>query len=97
MTREKQSSGFPIRSDKKRPVQSQKKVRILKFWVEVAEELYYPSSENKGTDQLCSYCSADLRLCFYTPGIYADGYSFRFSVCPFVCSLVRLFVRSFIR
>ena len=24
----------------------------------------YPSSENKGADQLCSYCEADLRLCF---------------------------------
>ena len=27
-------------------------------------ELYYPSSENKGADQLHSYCKADLRLCF---------------------------------
>ena len=26
--------------------------------------MYYPSSENKGTDQLRSYCEADLRLCF---------------------------------
>ena len=26
--------------------------------------LYYPCSENKGTDQLRSYCEADLRLCF---------------------------------
>ena len=26
--------------------------------------MYYPSSENKGADQLCSYCTADLRLCF---------------------------------
>ena len=25
---------------------------------------YYPCSENKGTDQLHSYCEADLRLCF---------------------------------
>ena len=30
--------------------------------------MYYPSSENKGADQLCSYCEADLRLCF----AYAD-------------------------
>ena len=22
-------------------------------------------SENKGADQLCSYCTADLRLCFH--------------------------------
>ena len=27
--------------------------------------MYYPCSKNKGTtDQLCSYCTADLRLCF---------------------------------
>ena len=23
------------------------------------------SSENKGADQLCSYCTADMRLCFF--------------------------------
>ena len=28
------------------------------------EELYYPCSENKGADQLRSYCEADLRLLF---------------------------------
>ena len=28
------------------------------------EELYYPCSQIKGADQLCSYCEADLRLCF---------------------------------
>ena len=27
-------------------------------------ELCYSSNENKGADQLCSYCEADLRLCF---------------------------------
>ena len=26
--------------------------------------MYYPSSENKGADQIRSYCEADLRLCF---------------------------------
>ena len=26
--------------------------------------MYYPCSENKGADQLRSYCEADLRLCF---------------------------------
>ena len=26
--------------------------------------MYYPCSENKGADQLCSYREADLRLCF---------------------------------
>ena len=28
------------------------------------EGLYYLCSENKGADQLRSYCAADLRLCF---------------------------------
>ena len=64
MTLENWSTGFPTRSDTNRPVQSKMKVRLLKFWVEVEEELYYPSSENKGADQLCSYCTADLRLSF---------------------------------
>ena len=27
-------------------------------------QLYYPSNENNGADQLRSYCEADLRLCF---------------------------------
>ena len=51
---------FPNRSDINRPVQSQKR-----------RKLYHPSSENKGADQLCSYCKADLRnkgadqLCSY--------------------------------
>ena len=55
---------FPNRSDKNRPVQAQKRARSLKFRIYVEEELYYPSSENKGADQLRSYCEADLRLCF---------------------------------
>ena len=32
------SLGFPTRSDTNRPVQPQKKLRILKFWIEVKEE-----------------------------------------------------------
>ena len=32
--------------------------------------MYYPSSENKGADQLRGYREADLRLCFRL--IYAD-------------------------
>ena len=55
---------FPNRSDRNRPVQLQKQARSLKFWSYVEEALYYPSSENKGADQLRSYCEADLRLCF---------------------------------
>ena len=54
-------------SDTNQPMHPRTKARIIKFWLYVEEELYYPSSENKGTDQLCSYCEADLdlRLCFY--------------------------------
>ena len=57
---------FPNRSDTNRPVQSQKQARSLKFWISEEEKVYYPCSENKGADQLrsCSYCEADLRLCF---------------------------------
>ena len=55
---------FPNRSDTNQAVQLQKQARSLKFWCWVEEEFYYPSSENKGADQLCGYCEADLRLCF---------------------------------
>ena len=27
--------------------------------------MYYLCSENKGADQLCSYCTADMHLCFH--------------------------------
>ena len=60
----KRSMGFPTRSDTNQPVQSQKKARSLKFRVYKEEGLYYPCGENKGTDQLRSYCEADVRLCF---------------------------------
>ena len=58
------SSVFPTRSDTNRPIHPWKKAKIIKFGLNVEEELYYPSSENKGADQLRSYCEADLRLCF---------------------------------
>ena len=48
---------FPNRSDTNQ-------ARSLKFRIYKVEELYYPCSENKGADQLRSYCEADLRLCF---------------------------------
>ena len=54
---------FPNRSDTNRPVQAQKQARSLKFRFKEEEELYYPSSENKGADQLRGYREADLRLC----------------------------------
>ena len=38
--------------------------RGLKFWILNVEELYSQCSEIKDADQLCSYCAADLCLCF---------------------------------
>ena len=56
--------GFLARSDTNRAVHPQKMARGLKIQIEKVEGLYYLCSENKGADQLCSYCTADLRLCF---------------------------------
>ena len=74
---------FTTMSNTNRPVQSQKRARILKFWILVEDELYYPSSENKGADQLRSYCEADLRLCFRLGRllVFPCGYSF-ILICP---------------
>ena len=55
---------FPNRSDTNQAVQSQKRAGSLKFPIKVEEEMYYPSNENKGADQLRGYREADLRLCF---------------------------------
>ena len=55
---------FPNRSDTNRPVQVQEQTRSLKFWNQVEKELYYPTSGNKGADQLRGSREADLRLCF---------------------------------
>ena len=49
-------------SDINWPVQSEKQARRLKIWIYVEEALHYTCSENKDADQLCSYCTADLRL-----------------------------------
>ena len=62
--RENMFSGFPPRSDRNEPAKSQKKARNLKLGIFEAERLYHLCSENKGADQLCSYCIADLCLCF---------------------------------
>ena len=61
---ENRSSGFPTRSDTNRAVQPQKMTRGYEFRIKVEEGLYYPYSENKGADQLRSYCAAALRLNF---------------------------------
>ena len=55
---------FCTRYDTNRPVQSQKIARSLKFRMKEEEGLYYPCSENKGTDQLRGYREAGLLLCF---------------------------------
>ena len=54
---------FLKRYDTNRAVQPQKTARSLKFRTQ-EEGLYFPSSENKGADQLRGYREADLRLCF---------------------------------
>ena len=56
--------GFRPGPTQKPSIQSQKQARIWQVWVLVEEELYYVCSKNKGADQLCSYCTADLCLCF---------------------------------
>ena len=58
------SSGFPTRSDTNWAAQSLNMGSCLKFRIWQVEGLYYLYSENKGADQLRSYCTADLRLCF---------------------------------
>ena len=57
LRRRKPTIWFLTRSNINRPVQSQKRARSLKFQIKQEEELYYPCSENKGADQLCSYCA----------------------------------------
>ena len=56
---ENRSLGFTTRH-----VQLQNQARCLRFLILEEEGLYNPCSKNKGTDQLCSYCTTDLRLCF---------------------------------
>ena len=50
------SSGFQTRSDTNQAVQPQKMARDLKFLTMEIEGLHYLYSENKGADQLHSYC-----------------------------------------
>ena len=80
---------FPTRSDTNRAVQSQNMVRDWKFWIKKVEELYYPSSKNKGTDQLRSYCEADLRLCFRLCRLlfFPGGGSNKMAYCVFIVFL----------
>ena len=43
--------------------------------------MYYPSSENKGADQLRSYGEADLRLCFRLGRLLVFPCSFFYEIC----------------
>ena len=81
----KTTISVPTRSDTNRAVQSQNKARSLKFRIYEEEELYYPCSENKGADQLRSYCEADLCLCF----AYAD--------CWFSCASAHILLSKMIK
>ena len=49
-------------SDTNQALQPQKMARGLRIWFKEVEGLYYLCSENKGADQLPSYCTADLPL-----------------------------------
>ena len=61
---ENQSWGFQTKSDTNRAAHAQEIAKDWKVCIWKVEKLYYPCSENKGADQLRSYCEADLRLCF---------------------------------
>ena len=50
------------RPDINQAVQLLEMARGLKFWIKEVEVLNYPSSENKGADQLRGYHEADLSL-----------------------------------
>ena len=55
---------FSTWSDTNQAVQPHKMARGLKLWILEVKGWHYLCSENKGADQLRSYCAADLRLCF---------------------------------
>ena len=56
--------GFSTWSDTNRPVQSQQKARSLKSRIVEEQKLCHQCSEKVGADQLCSYCTVEMRLCF---------------------------------
>ena len=62
--RDVRKSVFGVSDQVQRKPPSEKKATSLEFRTFEEEKLYYPCSENKGADQLCSFCTADLRLCF---------------------------------
>ena len=56
--------GDPTRSDTNRAVQPQKMARGMEYLIKEVEGLYNLCSQNKSADQLHSYRTADLCLCF---------------------------------
>ena len=69
---------FPNLSDTNQAVKSQKQARGLKFWLEVEEELYYPSSENKGADQLLAiFCASTAQFVSDLFGNHIVGFPMR--------------------
>ena len=74
----------PTRSDTNWAVQSS-----------TVEELYYPCSENKGADQLRSYCEADLRLWFRLCTLLF--FSCGGSNITYLCFLLHFFLPLYIR
>ena len=63
-SREKTNNVVSDKSDTNQAVQAQKMARGWKFWISKEEELHYPCSENKDTDQLRGYREADLHIWF---------------------------------
>ena len=59
------SSGLLTRSDKNQDVKPQKMAEDFKFFIKEVEGLFYLGSENKRTDLLHDYNTADLHLCFH--------------------------------
>ena len=55
---------FPNRFDTNWAVQAGEWLEAGNFWIKKVDESNYCCGENKGADQLCSYCEADLCLCF---------------------------------
>ena len=53
----------------------------------------HPCNENKDTDQLCSYCTADLRLCFRM-GKYPVFFSFCCGFIPALCLGLEFLVKA---
>ena len=91
---------FPNRSDTNQAVQSAQKMATgLQFRIKKVDELYYLCSENKGADQLRSYCEADLRLCFRICRllVFSRGGSFVHRYRPVAKYGLKIFVQCIIR